>query len=390
MKAILPLKPKPISTALIWESDNPDVAVVNSKGVVTGISEGKAVITAYPANPEYDATTQTASYTVTVSKSAKAAGVSSIKLMLNKTEYEHRSSLPELAVKKSINLKAYTYDTVKKKEVALKKKDVIFYSDNENVISVSADGKVTARAEGSANVTAVSLKDPTVKSSVIVNSYVPVTKITLNAKTNKLMKGKTGILTVAQWNPEETSNKQIEWTATGADGSKKTGNIQAVELAVLPIGKSISDLSDEDYKDARSTPVITGEGERLVYRTKVATKNCTITAKTVEGGKTATCKLIINGEVTALSLKPVKGLSETEEGYSATIKAGRTLKLTPVIKAEYGADKTVKWVSSGSENITVKKGTIKVNKKAVTGEKAVITLSSSGGKHVLKVNVTVE
>jgi uncharacterized protein YjdB len=378
---ILPKKPAPVVKTLIWKSDKPDVASVDAKGNVTGISAGTATIKAIPANSLYDATKEVAEYEITVKAAANATAVSDITI---------KNPLSgKLAVGKSATLKAYTRDTARNKDVALNSKSVVFYSNNDDVLSVTPAGKLTAKEEGGAIITAVSLNDPSVTASVTVYTYVPVKKITLNAAKGKVKKGASGTITVAQWDPAASTDKSVLWTATGADGSIKTGNTQAVAIAVLKKDQSISDLTDDDFKDARTTPVETGAVERIVYKTLVATKKCVITAASVDGNKKAKYTIVSTGEVTSLSLKTTKTLIATETGYATTIKAGKSLKPGTVIQAEYGADKTIRW-SSDSPHITVKNGTIKVDKSAEKGSTATITASAAGGKQTVSLVVTVE
>lgn len=378
---ILPKKPAPIVKTLIWESDDPSIAAVDSKGNVTGISEGTATITARPANELYDATAEDAQYAVTVTKASKAIAVSSISI---------KNPLSgALSVGKSATLKAFTRDTAKNKDVALNNKSIVFYSSDDSILSVTPTGKMTAIKEGEADITAVSLADPSITATVNVSTYVAVKKIVLNSAKGKVKKGSMGVIAIAQWTPDNSTNKEVLWTATGADGSTKAGNIQAVKLAVLHEGETIADLSDKDFMDARTTPVVTDGNDRIVYKTLVATKKCVITAVTSDGNKKAKYTLVSTGEVTSLSLKTTKTLIATKTGYATTIKAGKSLKPGTVIQAEYGADKTIRWTSN-NQYITVKNGTIKVDKSAEKGSRATITASAAGGKHTVTLEVTVE
>ena len=378
---ILPKKPAPIVKTLIWKSDKPDIAAVDSKGNVTGISAGTATIKAVPANSLYDATKEVASYEITVKPAANATAVSDLSIK--------NPVSGKLAVGKSATLKAYSWDTVKNRSFALNSKSVVFFSNNDAVLSVTPAGKLTAKEEGGAIITAVSLADPSVSASVTIYTYVPVKSITLNSVKGKVKKGAMGVITVAQWNPALSTDKRILWTATGADGSTKAGNTEAVRIAVLSEGKVISDLTDEDFRDARTTPVETGAGDRIVYKTLVATKKCVITATTADGSKKARYNLVSTGEVTSLKLKTTKTLLETDGGYKTTIKGGKSLKVTTLIQAEYGADKTVRW-KSDNPYVTVKNGTIKVDKNANKGSTATITALAAGGKQKVSLVVTVD
>ncbi len=377
---ILPKKPAPIVKTLVWESDNPGIAAVDSKGGVTGVSAGMATITARPANELYDATAEIASYKVTVTAAKSPIAVESITL---------QKAVPTLAVGKSAAVKAYTYDPVKKKNLALNQKSVVFYSSAEDVLSVTPTGKMTAKKEGNATVIAVSLANPSIRATAEVTTYVAVSKIVLNATKSKVRKGKTGVVTVVQWNPAGATDKRVKWTATGADGKTKAGNIQAVEIAVLPAGKKPSELSDSDFVDARTTPVITQAGERICYRTLVATKKCVITACSMDGNKKAKYNVESRGYVTGLELKTGKAITGAGSSYTAKIKAGKSLKAAAVIKAEYGADKTIVWTSDNTDIETVKNGNIKVAKNAAKGSTATVTATAVTENGTCKVELTV-
>lgn len=317
---------------------------------------------------------------LTLTKATKATAVTNIGF---------KKTVSVLAVGKSFTLKAYTRDSAKNKDTSLNKQSVVFYSSDESVLSVTPAGKMTAKGEGQAVVTAVSLADPSIKKNITVTTYVAVKKIVLNATKNKVKKGRTGVVTVAQWNPEGATNKQVKWTCTGANGSTKAGNVKAIEIAVLSEGKRISDLKDSDFVDARTTAVVTKENEKIVFRTIVPTKKCVITATSVDGNKKAKYTVECIGEVTSLKFKTTKAITATEGGYKAGIKAGKSLKVGTDITAEYGANKKLIW-RSDSEMVTVRNGTVKVDKKATKGTTAVVTAFTSDGKRSAKLFVTVE
>lgn len=109
-----------------WASSNTKVAKVDSKGRVTAVDKGKAVITCTAA----DGSGVKASYNVTVSIPVK-------KITLDKTK---------MTLKKG---KTYTFKVAVAPSNATNK-GVIWKSNNEKVVSVTQTGKITAKKSGKA------------------------------------------------------------------------------------------------------------------------------------------------------------------------------------------------------------------------------------------------
>ena len=122
----------------------------------------------------------------------------------------------------------------------------------------------------------------------------------------------------------------------------------------------------------------------------MATKKCVITATTKDGNKKAKFTVTSIGYVTSLKLKTNNKVKAEGDGYAATIKAGKSLKVTPIITAEYGANKKLVWKSENKDVVTVDNGKIKVADNAPKGSKVTVTVSSSDGKCSVKLVVTVE
>lgn len=113
-----------------WTSDNKAVATVDENGLITGVSEGAATITATIGNG------QTASCTVTVTQPIH---IESIELPLTKEIQVHTSETLEAMI-----LPANTTDD----------KTITWESSDENVATVNASGTVTAKGIGEAVITA--------------------------------------------------------------------------------------------------------------------------------------------------------------------------------------------------------------------------------------------
>ena len=93
----------------------------------------------------------------------------------------------------------------------------------------------------------------------------------------------------------------------------------------------------------------------------------TITVKTEDGGKTATCEVTVNAKV-----YPVTGV--TLDKTSVELKEGDEFTLTATIKPENATNKNVIWSSSDSTVASVSNGKVKSHKLG----KVIITARAEG------------
>lgn len=148
------VSPAEADQEVVWTSSRPKIAKVSKKGRVTGISEGKAVITAASArNPEIRKT-----WKITVTK--KAA---------EKVKISSETNTLDLAGEKTVQL------TAKALPVKSAAQAFTWESSNPGIASVSVDGKVTAKAEGRAVIIAAAVDGSGVKASIkiTVNDTTP-------------------------------------------------------------------------------------------------------------------------------------------------------------------------------------------------------------------------
>ena len=218
-------------------------------------------------------------------------------------------------------------------------KAVNWSSSDAGVASVS-DGKVTALKPGTTTIT-VSTADggKTATCAVTVEAKkIPVTGVTLDKEETGLVEGEEVTL-VATLAPENATEKTVEWSS--------------------------SDEKVATVKDGKVTAVAPG--------------TATITVKTVDGEKTATCT--VNVEAKKI---PVTGVTLDKE--ETGLVEGEEVTLAATLAPENATEKTVEWSSSDEKVATVKDGKV----TAVAPGTATITVKTVDGSKTATCKVTVE
>ena len=218
--------------------------------------------------------------------------------------------------------------------------DVSFSSSDTSVATVSNTGIVTAVAPGTATIT-VKTKDGGFTATVTITvkaKTVAVTGISLDKTELTLKSGEKATLT-ATVTPANATDKSVTWTSS-------------------------------------DPPVVAVDnGEILAGKPGTAT----ITVKTKDGGKTATCKVTVeSGDVAVTGVS----LDKTE----LTLKSGEKATLTATVTPEDATDKTVTWTTSDAAVVAVDKGEVLAGKPG----KATITVKTNDGGKTATCSITVE
>lgn len=208
----LEISPANYESTIEWTSEDPSIASVDSEGLVTAVSEGTTTITATLESGE------SASCNVSVSSSIIRVyliklNVEKISLKVGGTTQLSATILPSNATNKTIT----------------------WSSSNSNVASVDKNGKVTAKAEGTAVITAKSINGVTAKASVVV---VPKEGVfSLNKTTMTLKAGETGQLTLSgvsasdkgkvSWKTSDSSVATVDYTGKVTARKNGTATITA-------------------------------------------------------------------------------------------------------------------------------------------------------------------
>ena len=175
-----------------WSSSNPQVVAVSENGFITGVSEGKARITA---------TCGTVSNTCEITVVTPVIEAEQILLNIEATE---------LNVGETIQLEA----TVLPEETT--DKTVIWQSSDEDVATISDEGLLTAIMEGSATITAYCGDVTGICEITVVTPITEAEQIVLNIEETELNVGET-IQLEATVLPEETTDKTVIWQSSDED-----------------------------------------------------------------------------------------------------------------------------------------------------------------------------
>lgn len=173
---------------ITWTSENTAVATVDENGKVTAVSGGKTQIVASILNNKIYAVCE-----VTVKQNVESISISGEK------NFEKGQSA-QLTL--TVNPNGAQYD----------KAQVKWSSDNADVAAVDSNGKVTAKKEGSATITAT-LGGFTATHTVKVTRPKPLTGISLTGPT-ELKEGEKIQLTVVYTPQDTTDSKTATWSSS--------------------------------------------------------------------------------------------------------------------------------------------------------------------------------
>ena len=302
-----------------WKSSNEDVVIVSANGKVIGVENGTAIVTAYidgvSASCEVTVEKQMAIATVTVTPSIEIEKPKAASIKLNQN-----------------TLKLYAGKTATLKEtIEGESEDTVKWkSSNENVVIVSANGKVIGVGKGTATVTAyideVSAscevtveKEPTTVTPPAGIEKPKADSIKLNQTILTLYEGKTAILVETV---EGESEDTVKWKS-----------------------------SDENV-------VIVSENGKVIG---VGKGTATVTAYIDE--VSASCEVIVEKQMAIATVTPTiaieKPKADSIKLNQETLKIyeGKPVSLVAMVEGE--SEDTVKWKSS-NENVVIVSGNGKV------------------------------
>ena len=383
------------NTGVSWSSSNTGVATVNG-GQVTAVKAGTATITVTTADGN-----KTATCSVTVE--AKKVAVTGVKI---------DPETLELIEGETGTLKA----TVEPADATDKK---VNWTTSSAEVATVADGVVTAVAPGTATIIATTADGgKTVTCAVTVNPKpVPVEGVSVEVEAIEVAEGENASI-VVKITPEDASVKDV--TFASSDEAVATvdeeGNITAVAPGTATITVTTADGGKTATCEVTVTPKVVPvegiaftkdqvsvvEGEKVLLYVSFTPKNATdkrvtwsssdtgvatidskgnvtgvkpgtatITVKTTDGGKTATCVVTVTKKPT-----PVSGVTINRTSLTLTVGGGAILVAT--VSPEDATNQKIVWSSSdesvatvdeNGEVTAVKKGTAKVTATTEDGGK---------------------
>ena len=205
--------------AVTWSSSNTAVATVNDSGLVKGIKNGTAVITAKTSNG------LTAKCNVTV-----ATPVTSFSVAPGKSK--------TLDIDKSFTFTSKIYPA------NADDKTLLFSSSDENVAIVDENGTVTAVAPGSAVITVTAKSNPAKTRTVTVNVRPAKVKITYRKSTTD------GV--ILEWTTSDYAEGYVVYRRNSAKGS----------------GKVLGEIVSDDPEDMTFTDTTAVKGKTYYYYVK--------------------------------------------------------------------------------------------------------------------------
>ena len=222
---------------VIYESGDSTVVTVDENGNITAVGEGTTTVTV----SSKDDPTKKDTITITVKKPVTEITLEKEKTILYVDETE------DLVV------------TVNPEEATNKK--LIWESDDETVVTVDENGKITAIGEGTATVTVTSEDDPTKKDTIIVKVKIPVEDIVIENEDTEIAIGEELQLTVTV-NPDTASVKDLEYTSSN-ESVAKVDNFGKI----IPVGEgtTVITVTSKDNPEITETITITVVMYKVTY-----------------------------------------------------------------------------------------------------------------------------
>ena len=180
---------------------------------------------------------------------------------------------------------------------------------------------------------------------------ISVTDITVNPTSAELIEGEIVTIT-ATISPSDATNKNVQWSSSNPDIQVSNGTVTT------------------SFKPGATTTTVNGR-EML--------GKGTITAKTEDGGKTATCEITVFAKTVS-----VTGISLSEN--DLFLNKGQSYTLKATVLPDDATDKSVQWTTSDASVATVdQNGTV----NAIASGNATITASAGGKSATCAVTVII-
>lgn len=298
---------------ITWESEDETLASISNNGTLTAIKPGTVYITAKSVDGSYSKDCR-----VTIKN--KDILIQSIRI---------NPSTKSLMIGESFQLEVEILPTNATDGL------ISWTSTNSDVVSVTAEGLITALSEGSAQIIATTTDGSNLSAICEISvekQFIEITQIQISPSSERIPVGQSVKLN-AIVTPDDATSPNVLWSSTNT---------------------SVATVSQDGYVEA------VAEGEAIII------------ASTQDGSNlSATCKISVYNEIILISeivLNPTN--IEGDENESATINA--------VIIPENATNKQLRWHSSNENVAVVNEGVVKLVKKGT----AIITAEALDGSNV--------
>ncbi len=385
---------KPTNSDVVWKSSKKSVATVSKTGVITPKKKGTAKITVTTDDGGFKATCK-----VSVKTKLKSFTLNKKKVTLNT---------------------GATFALKVNRKPSGATEGISYTSSNKKVATVNSKGVITATGRGTATITAKSERGITVKCKVTVKQ--PVNSMYISRNTAYVYMGESLKLT-ANVLPQNANNQSFTWAssdnsvATVSGGTvtpKKVGtavitvksangktascsvtvrqHVTGISLDKTTVsmesGKTVSlkatvkpaNATDKGYTFSCSdTKIATVSASGVI--TAKAPGTATVTVRSKENNKTATCKVTVVERVTGIEISTM-----AETLYVDKYSVGETLMLNVTVLPANATNKAVTWSSSDNSIARVTSDGVVT---AVGSGVALITATTADGKKTASCSVTV-
>lgn len=318
------------SKILRWSSSNPDIASINTRGLITAKSAGVCTITATTT----DGSNISKDFTLIVEES-KITNIVMNDITVNEGNVA------------SLNAVVYPEN--------LSNTSLLYTSSNASIATVNANGEVTAKSKGECIIYATAKDGSGVKTSCKVTVKKPVTDVTLNAHYISWNVGKKAHF-YPSVTPDDASNVGVIYKSSNpavATVSEK-GLLSAVSQGECVItcmaadGSGVYDTCTVKVKQPVTKITILGrstvkEGNSITLSAQTAPSNADNKNVNWSSSNPAVAKVDANGKVTAVSEGTVTIKCVAKDGGNATASKKITVETTKT-KGQQIADYAAQWV----------------------------------------------
>src|SRR6266513_2486557 len=382
-----------------WTSGNTSAATVSPSGLVTGVAQGSAAITATSEGKSSTATITVALVpvaSVTVSPSSGS-----------------------LQVGQTVQLTATPKDSTGN---TLAGRAVTWTSGNPSVATVSSSGQVTGVAQGSATITATS--EGKSSTAAITVTSVPVASVLVSPATASIGVGQTVQLTATlkdstgntltgrtvMWGSGDTTVARVslsglmtgvaEGSATITATSEGKSSTATITVALVPVASVTVSPSSGSLQVGQTVQLTAtpkdSTGNTLAGRAvtwtsgnpSVATVSSSgLVSGVAQGSATITATSEGESSTAAINVTNVPVASVTVSPSSGSLQVGQTVQLTATLKDSTGNTLTGRTVMWGSGETTVARVSLSGLMTGVAEGSATITATSEGKSSTATITV---